>query len=113
MEGANTPHRIKEIRLGDSMRFPARDGTVKSLPEEGREASRPLVCFASAADATEQSIWDHDRGDTVPQSEDKAGWECCFLHVDDFKMAGKQSSLREMGLKLDPPEPLNEYFGGG
>ena len=46
MEGANIPiHRIKEIHLGDSMRFPVKDGTIESLPSRS---------------------WD-----TVPPSEDK------------------------------------------
>lgn len=71
IEGASAPiHRIKEIHLGEPMGIPA-NGTAASLREEVRDASRPLVSFASAADATEPTIWDHDRGDTIPSSEDK------------------------------------------
>jgi hypothetical protein len=53
------------------MRFPVTDGTFESLPEEVCEASRPLSSSPSAADALGPSIWDRDRGDTVPPSEDK------------------------------------------
>ncbi len=72
MEGASVPtHRIKEIHFGDSMRFPVKDGAIESLPEEVREMSWPLGSSASAADATEPSMCDRDRGDTISPSEDK------------------------------------------
>jgi len=58
------------------------------------------------------------------------GWECLFFHrrlklilsvyVDDFKLVGKQASLKEgwklivdSGLVLDPPTPLGDYLGCG
>ncbi len=72
VEGASVPiHRIKDMYLGDSMRFQMKYGAIESLPEEVREASRPLGSSASAADAIKPSISDHDRGGTAPPSEDK------------------------------------------
>ncbi len=39
IEGASIPvHRMKDIHLGTTLRFPVQDGSIKSLPEEAQEA---------------------------------------------------------------------------
>ncbi len=109
LKGDRVPFRcVKDDHLGDP--FPVKDGAIESLPEEAREASRLLGSSASAHDALEPNIWDHDRGDTIPQSEDKEKFEGTVQNGTE-KGASGEGRERLLGRSYERAGPVSPETG--
>ena len=67
LDGSRIPvHRVKELHYSGPAKFPVKDGTIESLPEEVAEAANALGETPSIIEQSLPGKWDHILSDTPP-----------------------------------------------